>query len=1033
MTPPPTSAKGLRDKIAKFEKRGRVPAPRGSFGLGAPPLAENGPQKRRGELYGNRIPNGVRVSYSGTSLSRSGSPFDSARSFSVPHTDGEDGEMPDSPSYLPSPFSSPPSSPVSPDSLFTSVYPVQPSTPDYDGCNREITATSSPIIAIPMSERSQPEDEHLEAEVTQPSIVISSEELILEVPSIQKNTLAEVAQQSVQSTYPTSSPSIPAPLVNAAIPSPAVHEPKEPPSHIEVSEPLMLPELLFGSPASPPSASGEDHAPESITLQAPPEKGSIHTEERSVELTPDTANVSQALSEKGPSLANTHIEGRNVELIANTKNAVQMPLGNGFRSTPPHSEAHPAQLVADTAKVLQTPQEKDLSLTPTRTGGHSAKLASDAVKQMSPPKKDISIIPTHITPTDPASPFLAKEHILNLSDTTARQNIVISLPADEDVVLESPSPLPNPYDDNLLTTTSLEPLFENAHVIVGPSTPTPLNDEAAIYDDKSEHHLEEQVITTETTAREDFTSPESPIGPHTLANVVASLGQMVADIHHLFPDQLSPLNSPPMYRPMTLEPTPESKPSRNSDSGKETKKPVNLTIHLDSETGLESKEIKPNTAFGTQAATSTPEALAAADSLNAPSDSTESALIASPSSSFLSTPSSTHVRPISMVETSPAQVEVGKRVTLLPRRTVYIPPQAQQRDLIHFPPTPGPQAVDMQFGTVSIGHTTTHSRKTSFSAVVHGKIADMPSASSMPSMLSAPTTPSKRNTIAGEAVTSPGQGELASLLQSAALLEETLEKGELPGEVSPDAASVKRAKEEQEKAEAEGKVKTEEERKAAAVKNRVSAQPQKRMKRSFLMLSGKSSQQRDRSVSSPEGQTTDSKDLTDRPHLPCKSTEGSGRLSESSSFQTVHAPSVEIHAESPEREADTNSHTSPKSPRQYLASLRRFASGGRASTGSNGTHPRLSASTSSEMSSDDSVPLATPPDNGLDSAGSGSSVRSSYGSGIPWPSLSPKKNGSVGRAAAFAGKIWNRGRSKSSNSPYETIGKFFQFLEPSSF
>ncbi|KJA24294.1 hypothetical protein HYPSUDRAFT_99046, partial [Hypholoma sublateritium FD-334 SS-4] len=48
------TAPGFRDKIAKFERKGGVPVPRGSFGLGAPPASE-GPRKR-GELYGNRIP-----------------------------------------------------------------------------------------------------------------------------------------------------------------------------------------------------------------------------------------------------------------------------------------------------------------------------------------------------------------------------------------------------------------------------------------------------------------------------------------------------------------------------------------------------------------------------------------------------------------------------------------------------------------------------------------------------------------------------------------------------------------------------------------------------------------------------------------------------------------------------------------------------------------------------------------------------------------------------------------------------------------
>lgn len=48
------SGAGLRDRIAKFEEKGGVPVPRGSFGLGAAPSREATPYKR-GELYGNRI------------------------------------------------------------------------------------------------------------------------------------------------------------------------------------------------------------------------------------------------------------------------------------------------------------------------------------------------------------------------------------------------------------------------------------------------------------------------------------------------------------------------------------------------------------------------------------------------------------------------------------------------------------------------------------------------------------------------------------------------------------------------------------------------------------------------------------------------------------------------------------------------------------------------------------------------------------------------------------------------------------------
>ncbi|KXN92366.1 hypothetical protein AN958_08382 [Leucoagaricus sp. SymC.cos] len=51
----------LCEEIAHFEKKGGVPIPRGSFGLGAPPLPDLGSPKKKGELYGSRIPQPVRV------------------------------------------------------------------------------------------------------------------------------------------------------------------------------------------------------------------------------------------------------------------------------------------------------------------------------------------------------------------------------------------------------------------------------------------------------------------------------------------------------------------------------------------------------------------------------------------------------------------------------------------------------------------------------------------------------------------------------------------------------------------------------------------------------------------------------------------------------------------------------------------------------------------------------------------------------------------------------------------------------------
>lgn len=79
----PSSGTGcLRDKIAKFEEKGGIPVPRGSFGMGGPQLAENAPAKKRGELYGNRVQNLGKPG--GSPSSRSGSPLPQADDSPLP-------------------------------------------------------------------------------------------------------------------------------------------------------------------------------------------------------------------------------------------------------------------------------------------------------------------------------------------------------------------------------------------------------------------------------------------------------------------------------------------------------------------------------------------------------------------------------------------------------------------------------------------------------------------------------------------------------------------------------------------------------------------------------------------------------------------------------------------------------------------------------------------------------------------------------------------------------------------------------------
>jgi hypothetical protein len=116
-TPSLPTSSALKDRIAKFESKGGVPVPRGSFGMGAPPL-EEARLRTRGELYGNRIASvpGVHpgsrlvMSHTGSAVPPSSMPssannrrFSVSVDFSLPQFD---------PSMGPSPLASPRSPPA---------------------------------------------------------------------------------------------------------------------------------------------------------------------------------------------------------------------------------------------------------------------------------------------------------------------------------------------------------------------------------------------------------------------------------------------------------------------------------------------------------------------------------------------------------------------------------------------------------------------------------------------------------------------------------------------------------------------------------------------------------------------------------------------------------------------------------------------------------------------------------------------------------------------------------------------------------
>ena len=207
----------LRDRIARFEKKGGVPVPRGRFGLGAPP-AVDGPRKR-GELYGNRIPVPSRTASGGNfPLSRPTS-YDQRRSFSssIVLTDFDDDHLDFSPMSSPT-LSLPPDSPDS----IASIPDISPSFVDFSNPKQNITRATSFAQALEVARKAEIEKQERQNTINitsrspprsaddgrggsiTPTIVVSSEN----VSPIIAPEIPIVNATSVPSTTPRGSPSL---------------------------------------------------------------------------------------------------------------------------------------------------------------------------------------------------------------------------------------------------------------------------------------------------------------------------------------------------------------------------------------------------------------------------------------------------------------------------------------------------------------------------------------------------------------------------------------------------------------------------------------------------------------------------------------------------------------------------------------------------------------------------------------------------------------------------------------------------------
>ncbi|KAG5718179.1 Pentafunctional AROM polypeptide [Termitomyces sp. T112] len=259
-----------------------------------------------------------------------------------------------------------------------------------------------------------------------------------------------------------------------------------------------------------------------------------------------------------------------------------------------------------------------------------------------------------------------------------------------------------------------------------------------------------------------------------------------------------------------------------------------------------------------------------------------------------------------------------------------------------------------------------------------------------------------------EPMTSPGYGELAELLHEAALLEFSLEHGELPGK------GAKKAGVELEKKERQGEMKGGEEREKQPV---VKAEEEKKKHATMAKAHAKQ-----------EVLASESKSVFCNPLLRSKSAQKQDK-----SVDTHPPPSLAITpipekevvpADATVRDAEIKSpiQTSPRSL-QYFTSLKHFVSSSKTSLTSS-SQPQDSMSASSEMSEDWLVISMLTENSGEIENKNGLF----NGPGIGWLVLSPKKSSGVGRSALFTDRIFNQNQKTSTvssasdaNSAYEAI------------
>ena len=965
----------LRDKIARFEKKGGVPVPRGRFGLGAPPSIQ-GPRKR-GELYGNKIPIASRTASSGTlPQSRPGLTYDQRRSFSTSSvlTDFDDDNLDYSPMSSPT-LTMPPDSPDSTTSV--SITPdISPSLGGFGNPKPNITSFAKALEVArkaeaekqarqnfsPLASQSPPlpeDDGHVETpRETAPTTVVYSED----VSPVMIPQISSVNTVSGQILTPLASRSSSLPEDDGHVEKPTETAPTIVVSSADVS-PVMTPEIPTVN-----AASGKTFTP----LAAP--SSPLPEDDGHVETAPtivvSSEEVSPVIMPEIPAANTTAMPSttrRDVfssqKIQKNKESSREPPIGAVITdsASPVIPTTHDPLLVKEGAVRVGTPPLIIRKRTPVDIRTPSVDKASKG-----PDTNAVPIEPqVPVSVSSPNPPAVEHDVSTWISDSRKKETVDSFLPTrqpkpvgvDKQVSsknmaskLSAPEilPVPAPPDIVVLNEQSRENVQEPADAVNDPS----INPNPGMRSRKLGLTLDSGKLNDGSL----MTSPLQP-GMSEYHLKMLTLKFILGHPHRVAPGQLD--------------------------------------------------------SFSTSLAA---KAITSPDSLLSPPET--GSHFGNPSSGG----SSLGSRPMSMFETSPHLVTQILRMTPSTSRGVpmFLPANKgppRKSDFAYYPPTPEDEETDVGSSTAQKPSHPNRMRsesdpedtrsmpsKQTFSAVVHKKIRETP-ASAGSKVRPLPQTP-KRATIL-ETPLSPGHGELAALLNEALRLEDTLNNGELPFEETLLEEKTEQKEKRTKEAEAAKAEDEERSRLALATAQLQSKRDQPtsgRLKHTFLIPLSKARSRHRKEAYTAKAETFLSQS---RPE-PLIQSAGLSRSTTTNSFATASAvtlPKMPVKQSTVDSTSSGNSAAqlplkSPKS--STFSSLRKF--------GSVSSATRTKHSTSSaEHSSEESCSVLSPENSREFGYGTGST--------LSFPSVSPKKaSGTLGRATSFAEKLWFRGRTKSGGS-----------------